>query len=163
MLNTVSRPQELSALLNPAFGALMVNAASVGHIKATEKGLPFLLAFLVFPIVLHKNTRDGMPRNTRTKMHSWIAEHAEIKAGFAKRAVSMSQYTREAIIFGVNHNVLQLGADGGIYGKRISKNKLSWDIKSETSDCVARAEFLGRWLGKMEDIESTYAMWGVQP
>jgi hypothetical protein len=43
---------------NPALGAAAVWSAASGHYIEDERPLPFHLAFLVLPIVLHRETRD---------------------------------------------------------------------------------------------------------
>lgn len=157
------RPQELASLINPAFGALILNAAALGHIKETETGMPFIASFLVLPAILHKDTRVSLPRTLRTKMHSWVADHGEIRAGFSSRARSIVPYTREALFFGANQRLLTLDNDGRLYGKKVSTTKANWAGEDEPAVCMKKAEFLGRWLGDAGDLSGIFAMWGIQP
>lgn len=157
------RPPELGALLNPAFGALLLNAASIGHVKEVQAGMPFLAAFLVLPTILHKDTRVLLPRTIRTKMHAWVAEHGEIRAGFAQRAKSMVPYTREAVAFGTKRGILTFDKNGSLYGRKVSTQKVDWTNEDEPSLCLKKAEFLGRWLAHSTDLSGLFAMWGIRP
>ena len=163
ILKWEERPQELAALINPAFGALLLNAASLGHVKASDSGLPFIASFLVLPIILHRDTRTSLPRTLRAKMHSWVADHGEIKADFAGRARAMAPYTREALAFGTERRILTLNRDGALYGRTVSNTKTNWSKDDEPSDCMRKSEFLGRWLGDTGDLSGIFAMWGIRP
>lgn len=157
------RPQEIAALVNPAFGSLLINAAANGHSKATGQGIPFIGAFLILPTVLHLGTRVALPRTLRGKMHSWIAAHGELKIGFPVRARSMAPYTREAIAFGLSNRVLLLDDHGAIYGKTVSTKAAGWEPSDEPTQCLKKAEFLGRWLGESGDLSGVFAIWGIKP
>ena len=49
-----------------------------------------------------------MPSTTVTALLPWIERNREILAGFATRVTSMRDITREALIFGLQHGVLEI-------------------------------------------------------
>jgi hypothetical protein len=75
--------------------------------------MPFALAALVLPLVLHKGTRESLPRDTRTTLLAWLEEHQAILIDFALRVRSVLPYTREAILFVTMREALRF-ADGGL-------------------------------------------------
>src|SRR3712207_6440195 len=105
------RPPEAAYLLHAAFCALVLRAAVHAYRAERAAGLPLPLAFLVLPIVLHKRTRSALPTTARTRLHTWLASHPEMRVGFADRVTNLVPYTREAILFGVQHQAFQLTAD----------------------------------------------------
>ena len=55
------RPQDVANLLNPAFDGLLLYRAVAGYEQENEGGMPFELAFMVLPFVLHQPTRKRLP------------------------------------------------------------------------------------------------------
>ncbi len=49
--------------------------------------MPWTYSFIVAPLVLHRGTRDALPRTTRTNLNAWLAEHPVEHAGLARRAL----------------------------------------------------------------------------
>src|SRR5699024_3486690 len=106
------RPREEAHLLNPAFGATIITAAARGYQDEKEEGLPFVLSFLILPIVLHKLTRDALPSSIRTSIPAWLQRNPEARVLFAERVVSLRPHTREAILFGANYGWIRLAQNG---------------------------------------------------
>lgn len=80
----------------------------------TEAGsMPWPLAFLVPPLILHRPTRDVLPRNTRTHLSTWIRRHPLLRAGLPNRAAAMVPIAREGIRFGLRAGVL--AGDGAAF------------------------------------------------
>ena len=73
------RPQEEVSLLNPAFTSTGLWSAARGYLKTDGSGrsdaLPFTLAFLVLPLVLHRQTRESLPTSTRTSVAVWASDN----------------------------------------------------------------------------------------
>ena len=55
------RPPEVAALLNPAQLAAISAAAASQYERASRQAMPWPLAFLVAPLVLHRGTREALP------------------------------------------------------------------------------------------------------
>jgi hypothetical protein len=155
---------EEANLFNPAFCAALLFRAADGFTKKTHRPLPFALAFLVLPIVLHKRTRTNLPGSTITSILSWIQEHRDLVVGFATRAQHTRGITREAILFGVAHQILTFTDEGELATKRrLSLEKGMELFTNETQECVDRAAFIGRWFGAAGTTEAVYSAWGVSP
>ena len=69
------RPIEIAHLLNPAFCSTLLFESITGYKQENGSGMPFATAFLVLPVVLHKPTRDHLPKSIATKLHAWIQDN----------------------------------------------------------------------------------------
>jgi hypothetical protein len=74
------RPTELAYLFNPAFCGWVLREAVEGYTLVRPGGMTLPLAFLILPVVLHRPTRQLMPRAVTTKLHVWLQEHPEVRA-----------------------------------------------------------------------------------
>lgn len=155
------RPIELANLFNPAFCALILRQAVIGYQKQGSKGLDYPVAFLVLPIVLHGFSRESLPATTRTKLHIWLQEHQEVRVGLEQRVLSLSDYTKEAIIFGLQHKALAFDENGALTAP---KRQLSYfeTGSSEATLCIEKAGMLGKWFVGAGSTATLLAMWGIQ-
>jgi len=55
------RPIEVANLFNPAFCGEVIRRCGAGYSAKLQTGMPYALAFLVLPIVLHPATRWSEP------------------------------------------------------------------------------------------------------
>lgn len=127
--------------------------------------MPFALAFMVLPIVLHKSTRESLPRTSRTSIPAWMQEHAEAKVGFHERLMALRPHTREALRYGLVFDWLAMG-DSGVIRSVASDSLISRATRSldgDAGECISRARFLGKWLGAAASTETTMALWGIRP
>ena len=108
------RPPEAAALLNPALLAAISAAAASQYEQASRQAMPWPLAFLVAPLVLHRGTREALPRDTRTHLPAWVAGNPVIRAGFPRRAQELTGLVREGLRFGMTHGALEVTGDGRI-------------------------------------------------
>ncbi|MGO9273217.1 MAG: three component ABC system middle component [Terriglobia bacterium] len=157
------RPTEIAHLLNPAFCALILVHSVRGFIEETAAGLPYPLAFLVLPVVLHKPTREALPASIATKMHPWLENHQEVQVGFADRCASVVGHTREAIVFAVARNLLRISNDARIEAPEQRLRRPRWPSDSEPAVCLDKARFVGRWMANAGQTATLYAMWGIRP
>jgi hypothetical protein len=157
------RPPEIAHLFNPAFCGLMLREGVLGYMEVHPGGLPYPLAFLLLPIVLHKSTRESLPSTTATKMHPWIQQHQEARVGFSERCAAVTAYTREAILFAADANLLTFSQAGTLQAPRLRLRRLPWPNDSESATCRQRARFVGRWLAGAGNNATIFAMWGVRP
>jgi hypothetical protein len=162
MLSWEQRPSEIANLLNPAFCSLVLREAVKGYQSKKSFGMPYPLAFLVFPLVLHKPTRESFPKKTSAKMRLWLQNQPEIRIGFAERSRQLVTFTKEAILFGTNNNILGINDDLLVAQGRIKTTKL-WVDDSEVSNCLKIAGFLGKWFTTIEDTSTIFIIWGIQP
>ncbi len=159
------RTREEAHLLNPAFCCVTITSACAGYGESSDQPLPFALAFIVLPIILHKHTRESLPRTTRTSIPAWLQGHAEARLGFHERLMALQPHTREAMLYGVAFDWIAMGNSGGI--RCVVTNALFdrtiRSLDGDAHDCVSRARFLGRWLGNTDSTETTMALWGIRP
>jgi len=160
------RVVEEANLFNPAFCAALLAKTAEEFTKKAQQPLPFALAFLVLPVVLHRGTREALPGSTITSLLPWIQAHGEQLVNFAGRVQSLAPITREAILFGAQHETIAIAASGGI---AVGARKLSATERrtglftDEARDCVDRAGFLGRWFAAGGTQSTIFSAWGIAP
>src|SRR6202521_325469 len=92
------RPAEVANLLNPAFCGWIIFQCVKSHIDESDgRPMPYALAFLVLPLVLHRYTRETMKSTTR-HLQVWLNGNQQSKIGLAERARSLVPYSREALM-----------------------------------------------------------------
>ncbi len=150
---------EERALLNPAFCGELLHAAAR---EFGEPGLPFPLSFLVLPVVLHKHTRERLPKAVTSSIPMWLQRNPEVKIGFDQRVANTAAITREAVAFLLAHARLTV-EDGGVL-RAVGVVKHDQDPGSdEIKDCITKARFLGRWLRRAGTPATVYALFGIRP
>ncbi len=152
-------------LLNPGFCATLLWHAAQGYASERNTPMAIELSFLVLPFVLHRETRESLPRTITTSLPTWLAEHPIIRTRLGERAATLRSFTREALVFGGTHGLLSLGQDG-VRANADMKKRVNDGLKptsDEVRDCAKRAEFLGRWLEKAGGTETVMALLGVRP
>jgi hypothetical protein len=160
------RVVEEKNLFNPAFGAMLVAETINDFQKKTNKPLPFAVAFLILPIVLHEATRVALPKSTLTALLPWVQENREHLVGFADRVQNLRDITREAILFGLQNDILAMNETGGITlgASRKSVTQLRTPLfTDEVQACVERSSFIGRWFAATGTTANIYSAWGVAP
>lgn len=158
------RTREEAYLLNPSFCCAIIASACYGYREAKSQSLPFALAFMVLPIILHKHTRESLPRTSRTSVPAWLQEHAETRIGFHERLMALQSHTREAIRFGLVFNWIDVGESGGISCAAPTTliNRAIHSLEGDAKECVSRTRFLGKWFSTMASTETTMALWGIR-
>lgn len=158
---------EQARLLNPAFlGALLMEAARGYESESTHaKGLPYALAFVALPVVLHKPTRDTLPKQVSTSLSAWVVGHPEAQVGFPERAAALVPLVKDAILLASRDGLLDLhGATVKAVGNKRSLDAYARDCQSsEVQTCLKKSVFLGRWFALAGDTTTVMALWGVRP
>jgi len=159
------RTREEAHLLNPSFCCVALSSACAGFSIPNNQPLPFALAFMVLPIVLHKHTRESLPRNTRTSLPAWLQDHADARIGFYERLMALKPHTREALRYGLVFDWMAMG-DSGLIRCVVTGNQINRAIRSldgDAQECISRARFLGKWLCTSASTETLMALWGIRP
>ena len=159
------RPVEEANLLNPAFVAVLVRQAADGHRSVDGQSLPWAVAFLVAPAVLHSPTRAALPGTVASSMARWSQTHPELLAGFPSRARPLVPAVREGLTFGLTHGVLTLAADGlsPLPLRRRRKGERRREPTDDYRACISTAAFMGRWCARSGSVATVFALWGVRP
>ena len=145
------RSPVLAAMLNPALLAAIIAAAAAEYERADGDPMPWALAFLVAPLVLHRDTRQALPLTTRSHLATWVSNHPTIRAGLPARARSLTDPVREGLRFGLDRSVLEIVGDGRIRGSLqfASQPPDRGDLRS----IIRSAGMVGRWLAKLDQPE----------
>jgi hypothetical protein len=165
MSQWTSRPAEERALLNPSFCSCLLWQASVGYEGATHMPLPFDISFLVLPTVLHRETRESLPKVVRTSLAVWIDDNPLARSRIADRARTLVPFTKEAMMYGGLHGLFEF--QGGAISANLEwKKRIAADLKDSTDEvrsCAKRAEFVGKWLASSGSSSTVMAILGVRP
>lgn len=164
MIRWLERSLEERSLLNPAFCAQMIWHSAQGHEKQ-DGGLPFVETFLVLPFILHRATREALPRTRRTSLAVWIAENPLIRNRITTLSKLLVSHTKEGICFGATYGFL-LFKEGRIAASEEWKKEVVRSLKgasNEVRDCANRADFVGQWLALAGDTATVLALLGMRP
>jgi len=159
----LKRPIEIAHLLNPAFCSSLLCESIAGFEQEVGAGMPYAIAFLALPVVLHKPTRDLLPKSIVTKLHAWTQKNQSVRIGFAERVRWTIPYTKEALHYATMAELIYISDDGILVSKKKRLRKLAWPKTSEPSVCKNKARFVGRWFSLAGDTSTLLAMWGVRP
>ena len=162
MLPWHQRPFEVANLFNPAFCALVLHNAVAGFQEKAGRGMDYGLAFLMLPLALHRATREALPARTTAKLHAWIISHEQVRVGLVQRISTMVPTTKEGLIFAMQHQALELNADGLLIAHTSQLGRFEPPSPSDTPECLERATFLGKWFGVSGNASAILTAWGVQ-
>lgn len=155
------RSPVVAAMLNPALLATITAAAAAEYERADNAAMPWPLAFLVAPLVLHRDTREALPPSTRSHLTTWISNNPTLRAGLPARAISLREPVREGLRFGMTVGVLAI-VDSG----RIRSSLKSTRRPPEMGDLrliVRSAGLVGKWFAKLDQPATAFALLGVAP
>ena len=161
----MERSREERSLLNPAFCSALLWHAARGCEPVRASSLSFEESFLVLPLVLHRLTREALPRDTRTSLAVWLTENPLAQGRIASRAPLLVTCTKEGLLFGATYGLLHfhvgtIQADEAL--RRTITRSLTWS-SAEVRECAQRAEFVGKWFGMAGSGSTVLAMVGVRP
>ena len=165
MISWSRQTAEERSLLNPSFCGRLLWHASSAYENASQAPLPFDLAFLVLPVVLHRETRQSLPKTAKTSLAVWLDENPLSRSRVGDRARTLAPFTKDALMFGGVHELLRL-KDGRITADVGWKKRIATDLKDSTDEvrtCAKRAEFVGKWFAAAGSSDTVMAMFGVRP
>lgn len=164
MLTWKERPKEIANLLNPAICCTILTSSIVGYKSVDPNGMPFPLMFIVLPLILHKKTRDSLPRSITTTFTAWIHRDPSAKLSFYERAVSMKPFTREAISFGLSHGWLFLDQNGKMNSIMEDKNieRFLRKLDGENKECVRKSRLMGKLFAKAGSTDTIFTLLGIR-
>lgn len=156
------RSRVQAAMLNPALLAAVTAAAASEYERAEGEPMPWPLAYLVAPLVLHRGTREALPLTTRTHLGNWVSQNPIIHAGIPARAQSLAEPVREGLRFGFAHGVLKVDEQGRLTGHLAAPEK-KMAGHSEVDRIIAKAALVGKWFAKIDKPATAFAVLGVTP
>lgn len=146
-------------MLNPALLATITAAAAIEYERAGDEPMPWPLAFLVVPLVMHRGTREALPRTTATHLGSWVAKNPVLHAGLPARAQSLAGPVREGLRFGLAHGALTVEEHGKLSGELADRPKRA--ASTEADLMITKAGLVGKWLSKLDQPATAFALLGV--
>lgn len=147
-------------MLNPALFAAISAAAASEYQRARGGPMPWPLAFLVAPLVVHRGTREALPRTTATHLANWVSQNPVLHAGIPARAQSLAGPVREGLRFGLAQGMLSVHEGGGLGGELVGRPNRP---AGEVDQIVAKAGLVGKWFTKIDHPATTFAVLGVAP
>ncbi len=163
----LSRVSEERSLLNPAFCGTLLWRAARGHQadSSPPSGMAFETAFLILPIILHRQMREALPRTVATSLPAWLTTLPLARSQIATRARLLVPFTKEALAFGGLHGLLTF-SKGTVFAAEHWAPKVSPFLKEsseEVQECGNRADLLGRWFARAGSAETVMSILGIQP
>ncbi|MCE9551917.1 MAG: DUF6521 family protein [Planctomycetes bacterium] len=144
------------AATNPAFSSILLYSYIEGYGSTNSNGLPFPLILLPVPIVLTSDIATAFEgTNTKTGLLSWIARNPEVTVGMRDRLYSTSEFSKQALLFGIRYGVFSLAETGRIFLKPDSLAKKPPSAGSSyVVDAMKLAKRLGAWIGDAGTTET---------
>jgi hypothetical protein len=155
------RVPEIANLLNPAFCASIIYSVIFEYQKTKGHPMPFVLSYLILPIILHKKTRERI--DSKTNMTMWIQKYPDVLIEFPQRTRSLVFFTNESVEYLLQEKIICLNNLGLNIIKTLSKSYMGRSTDKEILECHNKSEHLGRWFARMNTEENIYAAWGVKP
>lgn len=156
------RTTEVAYLLNPAFCGRLLYSAINKYNQESGRPIPFVLIYLILPLLLHKRTRDVI--DSRTQMLIWIQRNESLLVGFVDRAKQLVPITNEAIEFLLQSNCIRLTAAAELEvtptTPALSRTRFADD---EVKACLAKSEHIAKWFARTGKAETIYIALGVRP
>jgi hypothetical protein len=159
------RSREERVLLNPGFCSNLLWHAAAGYAHDGLGHLSFEESFLVLPFVLHRETREALPRSSRTSMAVWLDENPLARGRVASRARMLVPFTKEALTFGGTHGLVRL-EQGRLHADASWQRSVTQALRSSSDEvrgCAKRAEFIGKWFAQTGSATTVLALLGVRP
>ena len=158
------RSIEQARLLNPAFLAALIWSCAEGYGSTDSQGIPYPLLFVAMPIVLHKSTRENLPRSISTSLAAWLGNNPQVHVRFSERAISLTPLLKEGVLFGINGQLISLTSSKIVAAlPPRSKNLFLRDSSDEVRDCMKQAKFVGKWFASSGDYITVMTLLGVMP
>ena len=161
------RSVEEANLLNPAFLTIISYQCVKGYTETVEAKAPYVLPFLVTSLVLHKRTRESLPRGVNTTFSTWVTQiqGSQAKIRYAERTRSIVPCVKEAVAFGLAHQLFALDGNSSLsISQKLRFPSCSNDsVTDEVANCFKKAYFCGRWIAMAGKIETVMALLGVKP
>lgn len=151
------------ASTNPAFCALVLRAFVESYQRLDPGGAQIPLLMLPLPLVLSEDTTgffDGT--NTKTGLLTWLGRHPQITIELPERIAATASFAREALLFGLTRQVLDVTAQGRILtadrGLARRPRFLAADDRQRAFTLAMR---LGGWCASVGSVETVFTSLGL--
>lgn len=157
-----NRSDEIKFLLNPAFCGSIIYSVITEYEKQREEPFPFLLSYLVLPLVLPQETMNNIDK-TRS-LYKWVESNEKNLVTFSRNASALISTTNEALEFLLQSNTVMLD-DAGQLSSKNALNSLKKTImyKSNIKEFLIKARRIGKWFSQEQEVSSVFICLGVRP
>jgi len=156
------RPFEIRNLRNPAFCAVLLHQSVKEYYGISKKAMPYPLVFLVLPIVFPSNIRHSLPERVDKDFDAWTKKKSLELLKFDEIVSFLAPYTKEAIIFAMQFDYLEI-QDGSLLPQKVLQPAKIWDNKSEAMGCYKQSGFVGRWFAHTGSPATIFRNLGMRP
>lgn len=155
---------ETLRLLNPAFLATVIGHAADGYVEHRDQGLPFAMAFIIPPLVLHKDTRVVLPKMITSKLPDWALKNSAELAFLPDHTRELQAAVRSAIVIGVHFDIIKFDEKARMRaGSQLNPKSAQKELKQsvEIEEIMKKSHFLGRWLSVSGNQPTVFSILGV--
>jgi hypothetical protein len=150
------------ALFNDAYIAVLLGLAARNYSdRAGGRPMPWVLAFIVIPLVVHRSVRDRLPATTVARFSRWIASEPLLHADFPERAASLVPYVRRGLRYGLRSGAIEIVDEG--LRSALSPRRFTALGSADAQEAGRQAAFLGRWFAVIDDLPAIFRQLGVTP
>jgi hypothetical protein len=153
---------ELEIIQNPALGAFALWRFGTGYQSDDGRHAPFLLFFVVLPLILHQNTLNLIASTQRasglTLFAAKLAEERENLMAIHSRALTLRRLSLQSLAMGVSQGLLTVNEKDATVRANTADAALRVPVLPDRITAFARApEKLGHWLSKfsLHQVAST--------
>lgn len=156
------QPADEFGLYNPAYMCLLARRFVDGYYKEVQNGCLLPLLVVGLTMSLNVDTRSSLTMRITTNFVKWVSDNPRNVAKIQANAPSMTQPSREGVVFGLRHGFLEFSSGLVVPGLA----RLVKAIRGDTDDFVESqraAHYLGRWFSTAGPAGTTLALLGVRP
>ena len=158
------RPVEEARLFNPAFCGELIGRTVVEFHDLNQESFGVSAAFLVLPLVLHRQTRESLPKNVSKAFANWTIEHSALLAELPGRTRHLSSVTRESLMFAVHHELLAFRAGKLLPGTQPVPIRTRKVVNTDDAQAIRNAAgLLGRWFARQRAESVILRGMGIAP
>jgi hypothetical protein len=155
---------ETLRLLNPAFLATVIGHAANGYVEHRDQGLPFSFAFIIPPLVVHKDTRVVLPKIITSKLPEWVHKHSAELAFLPNHARELQPAIRSALLVGTHLEIIRFDEDARLRtSSRFFPGEAQEKVKKsdEVEEIMKKSQFIGRWLSVSGNQPTVLSILGI--
>jgi hypothetical protein len=153
---------ELEIIQNPALGAFALWRFGTGYQSDDGRPAPFLLFFLVLPLVLHKHSLNLITSTNRSSglalFAAKLAEERENLMAIHGRALILRRLSLQSLAMGINHRLLTVGErDCTVRANTADATLRVPSLPNRITGFARAPEKLGYWCSKfsLHQVAST--------
>lgn len=151
-----------AAMFNPALISTTIATAANQYEETSGLAMPWPLAYLVVPLVLHRPTREGLPRTKATSLAKWADDNTVLVSGLPARAQHLAPHVREGLRFGLREGMMEV--IGGDALRSLAKPQIEVrKVEGDLAVIYQASRLIGRVLGRAGSPVDIFATLRVQP